>query len=220
MGGERTWKRKHVFFCFACCLNVLMGLSGCLHPVRQWQAKQDMREAESLMASGAYEASLHASLKVLEAHSSTLGDEALFHIGLLYAHPENPGADRARATASFERILNEFPLSKKKEEARLWVLILRSKDKEIGRMQARAGLMEQTAEEQERILKRLQEELEEKDRELTKSQKEIDRRDKRLMDMQQEFNQINSRVTELEAQLLKLKDVDLTIEKKKRATLP
>ena len=206
MGEERTWKRKHIFFCRACCLSVLLGFIGCLHPVKEWQGSQNLREAESLMGRGEYEASMHKTLSVLETHPMALGDRALFQMGLLYAHPENPRADHGKAAVCFERILREFPLSEKKDEARLWLLTLRNKEEELGQLRRKVKAVEQAGDAKEKKLKLLQGELEERDKKLSDEQKQID--------------QLRNRVTELEAQLAKLKNVDLTIEKKKRAPLP
>lgn len=202
MGAERAGKRKHVFFCRACCLSLLLGFMGCLPPVKEWHGRQSLREAESLMARGEYGASMDEALKVREAFPMTLGDRAVFQMGLLYAHPENSRADYEKAMSCFERILKEFPLSEKREEARLWLLTLRNRQDLVKKVKG----IEQAAESKDKKIKLLQAELEETEKKLTEDQKEID--------------QLHNRVTELEAQLSKLKNVDLTIEKKKRAPLP
>ena len=220
MGEERAWKRKHLFVCLACCLSLAPGFGGCTYPVKQWQGRQDLRQAESLMERGAYDASLKESLRVLEAHSSALGDEALFQMGLVHAHPGNPGADRAKAVASFERILKEYPLSRKKEQARVWLLILRNKEAEMERLQKNVGLLERAVEEKEKKLKLVQEELKEKDRRSAEALEALEGKTRKLAAAQRDLEQLKNRVTELEAQLLKFKDVDLTIQKKKRAPLP
>ena len=220
MGKECAWKGKHFLLCCACSLSLLPALAGCIHPVNQWQGRQALREAESLMERGAYEASLNESLQVLNAHSPTLGDEALFQMGLLYAHPENPWADRDKAVASFERIQRDFPLSRKKEEARLWSLTLRNKDDEVGELQKKVNGLKQAAQAKQNQLELIQLEIHERDAKFREAQKELEAKEKKLMEAQKELDQLNSRVTQLEAQLLKFKDVDLTIEKKKRANVP
>jgi len=202
MGQERAGKRKHVFFCRACCLSVLLGFIGCLPPVKEWQGRQSLREAESLMARGEYGASMGEALKVEEAFPMTLGDRAVFQMGLLYAHPENSRADSEKAIACFERVLREFPLSEKKEEARLWLLTLRAKEE----LRRKVKVVEQAGDAKEKKIKLLQGEFDEREKEIVEKQEEID--------------QLQKRVTELEAQLSKLKNVDLTIEKKKRAPSP
>jgi len=172
------------------------------------------------MERGAYGASLNESLKVLETHPTTLGDEALFYMGLVYAHPENPGADCNKAVASFERILRDFPLSRKKEEARVWSLTLRNKNDEVAELQKKVNGLKQAAQEKQNQLELIQLEIHERDVKFREAQKELEAKEKKLMEARKELDQLNSRITELEAQLLKFKDVDLTIEKKKRANVP
>jgi len=229
MGEERTWKGKHVFFCCSCCLIVLLGLIGCLHPVEEWHGKQRLREAESLMGRGDYEASVNETLRVLEAHPVSLGDQALFRMGLSYAHPENPRADYSKAIGCFERILNEFPLSQKRDEARLWLLTLKNKEEELGLLRRKVKAAEKAAEAKEEKLKLLQEELEEGEKKLTEERKEIEQLrnrvaglegEKKLTEERKEIEQLRNRVAELEGQLAKLKNVDLTIQEKKRAPAP
>jgi len=205
MGEERTWKGKHVFFYRACCLSVLLGLIGCLHPVEEWHGRQRLKEAEAFMVQGEYEASVSQSLRVLEANPMSLGDEALFQMGLLYAHPENPGADYGKAIGFFERVVTEFPLSEKRNEARLWLLILKNREEELGQLRRRAKAAEKAAEAKEEKLKLLREELEVREKNLAEERKEID--------------QLQNRVAELEGQLARLKSVDLTIQEKKRAPI-
>lgn len=206
MGEERAWKGKHVFFRRAGGLGLLLGFIGCFQPVQHWHGRQSLRESELLMGRSEYAASMAEATKVLESHPARLGDQALFRMGLLYAHPENPQADRIKAMNCFERILKEFPLSERKDEAKLWLLTLRNKDEELGQVRKKLKLMEVAVETREKKLKMLQGELEERDRRLTEEQQDLD--------------QLRSRVAELEAQLSKLKNVDLTIEKKKRASQP
>ena len=103
MGEECARKRKHVFICRACCLGVLLSFIGCLPPVKEWQGRQNLREAESLMARGDYKASMDETLKVFEAHPMTLGDRALFQMGLLYAHPENSKEELRRKVKAVEQ---------------------------------------------------------------------------------------------------------------------
>lgn len=47
-------------------------------------------------------------------------DEALYALGLVYAHGENPKKDYLKALAYFNRLLKEFPRSWRAEEAKIW----------------------------------------------------------------------------------------------------
>ncbi len=223
---ESFRERKCFLLCFACCLIMTWGLVGCIPPTFQKQGEQDLKEAklmtgsaeyetsaletlkdaESRMGRSDYETSRQETLMVLKEYPGVYGDRALFQLGLLYAHPENPSMDYGRSIDYFERLLKEFPLSEKKEEARIWLLTLRSREEESEQHRKKMKTLEQAAEAKEKKVKNLME--------------EVEQRDKRLNEMQDELGHINSRVMDLEAQMAKFKNVDLTIEKKKRLTLP
>jgi DNA polymerase III delta prime subunit len=185
---------------------MIWGLVGCIPPALQWQGGQALKEAKSKMGNGEYEASTQETLRVLKEYPEAHGDQALFLMGLLYADPGNPNMDYGKSIGYFERVIREFPLSEKKEEARIWLLTLRSKEEESAQLRKKVKVLEQDTEGKEKKVKNLQDEIEE--------------RDKKLNEMKNELIQINNRVTELEAQMAKFKNVDLTIEKKKRSTLP
>jgi hypothetical protein len=185
---------------------MIWGLAGCIPPAFQWQGRQALKEAESKMGKGEYETSAQETLRVLKEYPEAHGDQALFQMGLLYADPGNPNMDYGKSIGYFERVIREFPLSEKKEEARIWLLTLRIKEEESAQLRKKVKVLEQDTEGKEKKVKNLQE--------------EIDERDQKLNEMKNELIQINNRVTELEAQMAKFKNVDLTIEKKKRSTLP
>jgi hypothetical protein len=48
----------------------------------------------------------------------------LFDLGLLYAHPDNPGRDYRKSLASFSRLLKEHARSPLAGEARIWADVL------------------------------------------------------------------------------------------------
>ena len=209
MGKERSRKGKHVLLCTACCLSIFLWLCGCVHSVKQWQGEQALREAKDLRGMGDYSASEKKTLSVLEAFPQTLGDEALFQMGLLYSLPKNPNADYDKSKAFFEKLVTLHPDSSRKEEATAWLFALNRivvNEKETLELQKKVRLLEQTSESRGKRLKQLQEELEDREKEIT------DHRDA--------VSQLKGRVTELESQLAKFKNIDLTIEKKKRATVP
>ena len=51
-------------------------------------------------------------------------DLALFDLGLLHMHPDNPGRDYRKALAGFTRLLKEQPRSPLTDEARIWADVL------------------------------------------------------------------------------------------------
>ncbi len=95
---------------------------------KMWQGKQDLAKARTLMFKGDYEASLKYNKEVLRQFPRTLGDQALFQMGLNYAHPENPNPDNQKSIECFQSIIEEFPKSSIRDEAGIWILFLQRFD--------------------------------------------------------------------------------------------
>ncbi|MEE8190446.1 MAG: hypothetical protein V3T79_02490 [Candidatus Scalindua sediminis] len=95
---------------------------------KKWQGKQDLAKARTLMFKGDYEASLKYNKEVLRQFPRTLGDHALFQMGLNYAHPENPNPDNQKSIECFQSIIEEFPKSSIRDEAVIWILFLQRFD--------------------------------------------------------------------------------------------
>jgi hypothetical protein len=91
---------------------------------KMWQGKQDLAKASALMFKGDYEASLKHNRRVLRQFPRTLGDQALFQMGLNYSHTENPNPDNQKSIECFQRIIEEFPESSIRDEAVIWILFI------------------------------------------------------------------------------------------------
>jgi tetratricopeptide (TPR) repeat protein len=77
-----------------------------------------------------FERALKRNQEILSANPKTSpGDEALFNIGLIYAHPENPQKDYKKSMVYFQRLLKEFPRSFLVEEAKMWIGVLQDIEK-------------------------------------------------------------------------------------------
>jgi hypothetical protein len=88
-------------------------------------ARRDLDEAGRLLALGNYQQSLRVSERVLAGPSGLAhGDEALFNIGLIYAHPGNQNRDYQRSVAFLKRLIKEYPASPLREQARTWAEVL------------------------------------------------------------------------------------------------
>jgi len=230
MGQERFWKGKHFLLCVAGGLSILLGLGGCAHLPDQWQGEQDLKDAKHLMSTGQYSESEKETLNVLEAFPKTLGDEALFQMGLIYCFPGNPMADYEKAKVFFERLVTQYPDSSRKGEAAAWLFVLSrvlDNEKKSFELQRQVRLLEQTIESREQRLRQLQEQVNDKEKETAQhSEKKLKQLQEELEDRKKEINgyletvsQLQNRVKELESQLAKFKNIDLTIEKKKRGAV-
>ncbi len=104
---------------------------------RKWKGKQDLAIAKTFMFEGDYNSSILYNKKVLDQFFKSLGDQALFQMGMTYVHPENPNLDNQKSLESFEKIIEEFPKSSIRDEAWIWSLVLQKiikSDKEYVRL--------------------------------------------------------------------------------------
>ena len=207
MGQERSGKGEHLLLCLAFCVSISLWLCGCALPVKQWRGEQALSEAKALRGMGDYSASEKKILGVLDDVPDTLGGEALFQMGLLYSLPKNPNADYEKSRAYFQKLVTLYPDSSRKEAATAWLSTLNKllgSEKEYSELQKKMRLLEQTADARGKKLKQLQDELDSREDEATEHRDAV--------------RQLRNRVAELESQLAKFKNIDLSIEQKKRAT--
>jgi len=81
--------------------------------------------AQRLMEKNHFDASLDASQKSLSrSEIKSPGDEAIFHMGLIFAHYKNPKKDYKKSISYFERLLREYPHSPLSEQAKIWIAVL------------------------------------------------------------------------------------------------
>jgi hypothetical protein len=212
-------------------MSMVLGLGGCVHLLNQWQGEQDLRDAKQLMSAGRFSASEEKTLKVLEGSPQALGDEALFQLGLIYSAPENPGADYGKSSGFFERLVAQYPESARKAEAAAWVSAFKriaERDQECFELKKKVRLLEQALESREKMAKNLQDQLKDRKREIVQQpekkvkqlQDDLEDRKREITEYLETVSQLQTRVIELESQLEKFKNIDLTIEQKKRGTGP
>lgn len=190
MGRERTREWKYLLLYPACCIALLLGIWGCAHFPETWKGEVRLARAWTHFSKGRYGASLSETTEVLRIYPRSLGDQALFQMGLVYAHPKNPDQDYQRSLESLQRVIKEFPRSKFKNQAEVWAWYIQEimdKEREIGELkQDGSHLGKALGEEEEKV---------------------------RSLEDQTEI--LKAQVEKLKDQLLRLKEIDLGIEKKK-----
>ena len=80
---------------------------------------------KKLLAEGDFEAALKEYQKALsEANNDAPGDEAIFNIGLIFAHFGNPKKNYVKSIGSFRKLIKDYPESPLMDQARILVAML------------------------------------------------------------------------------------------------
>ena len=154
MGREQARKGKHLFLYLACFIIILV--LGCAHFQKKTQDERRLKKAMYLMINEDYEASLRENRELLRLFPKTLGDKALFQMGLIYAYPKNPNVNYQKSLKCFKRIIKDFPQSDVRDRAKVWVLFLQEiidKDRKI-------DLLKRELEERKKRINNLQNQIE------------------------------------------------------------
>jgi hypothetical protein len=210
MGTKQTRKRKYFFLHLACLGLLPFVIFGCLHFSKKLQGQKLLEEGMAEMADRQYEASMAKNLTVLNNFPHSLADQALFQMGLLYAHPENPNKNYQKSLGAFNKILNGFSESRLRHQTQLWVLIVEDaidKKQKIGILDKEKISLAKTVEQQQVEITLLQKRI------VTRKNVDlIDALEKTVVEQKKE-------ITQLLEQIEKLKRVDLKIEEEKQKIL-
>lgn len=127
MGRKQAGVWKYVLYSVA-CLMIALCLSRCaaIDELRtREEAKGALRQGHRLLAQGNYEGALNEYQKAIALSNQKLPeDEALFHIGLIYASSRYPKRDTKKSMDLFTTVLNDWPQSPLVEQAKIWLGIL------------------------------------------------------------------------------------------------
>lgn len=208
MGSEQARKRKHLFLCFASSITLFLAIHGCVHFQIKSEGELDLAAARTLMSQGEFEASLRETQAVLTRYPETCGDRALFQMGLIYLHPQNPNADYQKSLRYFGRLQSRFPDSDLRSEAEIWIFVLQKtleKEKEIEALKEAQDLKEK--------------ELAKKQKEMNKLRHEAESLQNQTKSLQSQIGELQHQIKDLQKQIKQLKEIDLGIEKKRRDVL-
>ena len=126
MGRKHGRTGKHLF-CLLASL-ILAGLAGCAtvqETFVDFETYSLFKETHLLMGMHDFAAAAARNREVLEKDSSKPpADTALYNLGLLYAHWDNPDRDFVASRTYFIKLRDEFPASQFSEEAKAWIAAL------------------------------------------------------------------------------------------------
>ena len=204
MGRERTRKGKYLLLYPAFGVALFLGIWGCAQFQPKWRGEQRLARARTLFAEGKYEDAMRETKEVLRLFPRTLGDEALFQVGLIYAHPNNRDRNYEESLKWFQRVIEEFPRSELKAQADVGASVLGEildKEKEIVGLRQRNSYVEKTLRTEKEKVKELEGKGEKLKAQVEKSKIQVE--------------QLHEEVKKLKDQLLRLKEIDLGVEEKK-----
>jgi outer membrane protein assembly factor BamD (BamD/ComL family) len=88
-----------------------------------------MISSRKLFAQGEYATALKESQQVLYFTGPDIPrDEALFFSGMIYAHAANPGRNDAKALASLQKLIRDYPQSPLGENAKIMIRLLQENE--------------------------------------------------------------------------------------------
>lgn len=77
-----------------------------------------------------FEEAVQKNLQILKAAGKKKpADEALYNLGLIYAHADNPAKDYNKSQTYFQTLIKQFPDSPLAEEARIWLGLFETLEK-------------------------------------------------------------------------------------------
>lgn len=166
MGGKYRGKRKCLFLYYSSLLVILLMVSGCATTSRlvdKYQAYGYLKNAEKNMLEGKYPAAIENNQHALAVSpKSPPGDKALFNLGLIFIHPDNPRKSRKKSLGFFAAINSDFPQSELVTRASLWSTTLTAligMDAKEKKLQKEANILRQKIEKNDKMIGALKEQL-------------------------------------------------------------
>jgi hypothetical protein len=179
---------------------------GCLYYPEKWEMEEHLARSKNYMGKGDFNLSLQESQTAYKLYPQSLGDLALFQIGLIYAHPANPQQNYQKAKEAFGELLRKYPQSSLKSRTELWILMIRD-------FQDMDNQLRAVRKETDRLRLELQQQT-------TRSNQMLKQKNQKIAANEQQIKDLQQRIEDLQRNLDQLKEVDLKIEEKKRKTGP
>ena len=126
MGRKHFGKRQCFYFCIACLIITIVSGCASLSGFRNRKAVNDhLKQGQRLFEQGDFrEAANENQQALILIGRGDPADRALFNLGVIYAHPDNPESDYAQSVELFKKILEEYPDSFLYNNAKAWYFLL------------------------------------------------------------------------------------------------
>jgi tetratricopeptide (TPR) repeat protein len=199
MGRKSGRAGKHLCLCLAL---LIIFLSGC-SLLRDWREQRQIRDSmlqgHSLFVYGDYDrafAKYREALVLAGDHAPA--DGAVYNMGLIYAHPNNPKRDNRKAIESFSKVISDYAESPWAEQARIWVDLLQ----QVETSKQEAELAREAMEQSRQAIERSRQDAEKFRLAAERSKQEVDRTRQEMEKSRQALERANQ--------------IDIEIEQKKR----
>jgi len=224
MDKKRTGERKHVFFHPACLISVVLSVIACnsvFYSPTAYQTHRQLQTAEHQVLAGDFASAAAGLEQVVRRHPhSPSSDHALFHLGLIWSHPDNPQQNYQTALTYYIQHQEQFPESEKAERTRIWIGALtdlvravhktENAENTCSRLRFELNTRTSNVEQLNTSIDDLKQNLE-----ITRSQ--IDLLQKTLRASEAERKKQTHVIQRLRRRLTSYKQIDITIEEKKRS---
>jgi hypothetical protein len=170
------------------------------------EAAAHLARGRAFLAAGDFESARRENEAVLSlaGHGIPL-DEALFRIGLIEAHPANPGREPKKALSALSRMLHDHPDSPLREEAKVLSELIRENEWQV-------TVVSELIQRNDRVTKTVSGLMVQYER----ASGEKERLNQSLTGLQQENERLSRTIERLNQIIVELKKVDLDVEQKKR----
>ena len=132
MGREHFRKRQYIYLCIAgVAFFTFLGCAAMRDVEMRSSADKSLLRGQELFARGDYAGALRENQAVVSAFDKKPpGDRALFSMGLIYAHHDNPQRDYKQSRAYFKKLIEDYPKSALAGQADMWVHVIDDIEKE------------------------------------------------------------------------------------------
>ena len=99
-------------------------------PIEKEGKSASVTEFRQIVANNNFAEAVQRNLQILEESGKKKpADEALYNLGLIYAHIDNPAKDYNKSQTYFNALTKQFPNSELAEEARIWLGLFKTIEK-------------------------------------------------------------------------------------------
>ena len=154
MGRKQTRPGKHLYFCTA--VLIFLFLSGCdallLDIIEHKEARDPLLRSKRYLVWGDYEAAIKENEKVLSLSADKPpSDEALFNLGIIYAHYGNPRNNYGKSIYFFKKLVKDYPKSSLFGEAKIWAKLLEENQRFNKDLEKLTQIIEKSKSENQRL---------------------------------------------------------------------